>query len=598
MSDTAWTGDMRFTDQPPSYQHLVAIRERQADAAPLRENVSIDCGWGRILMGHTFRRPADIADQLVHESPGKRDIAMYVADPHVVLAAAPQTLFLDPSDTYRLDLTGILVDPQASPGITVCRVASADQAQAINELYLKRDMVPTDPEYIWKQRAAAEIVWLVAVDDNTRAVVGTVMGIDHVALFDDPSRGSSLWCLAVDPQASHPGIGELLLRHLADYFYTRQCSYMDLSVLHDNQQAKMLYEKLGFRQIHTFAIKNKNAYNETLFLGPELEEDLNPYARIIVDEARSRGISVEVLDAAEGYFRLSRGSTRIDCRESLSELTSAVAMSRCQDKLVTHRWLQRAGLRTPAYRIAGRTDANVAFLEQHGQVVVKPAIGEQGLGITVGVDSPETLETAIAAAARYHDRVLLESCHPGQDLRIVVIGYTVVAAAIRKPPEVVGDGKHSLEQLIEKLSRRRSASSQGESSIPIDNDTVACLAEQRLELSSVVESGRSVQVRKTANFHTGGTIHDVTDTLHPVLVEAAEQAAQHLHIPVVGLDFMVSDPAGSGQAGPDYVIIEANERVGLANHEPQPTAQRFVDLLFPLSTSVHDTPKSGVNRGE
>ena len=171
-------------------------------------------------------------------------------------------------------------------------------------------------------------------------------------------------------------------------------------------------------------------------------------------------------------------------------------------------------------------------------------------------------------------------------------------AAIRKPPEVVGDGKHSLEQLIEKLSRRRSASSQGESSIPIDNDTVACLAEQRLELSSVVESGRSVQVRKTANFHTGGTIHDVTDTLHPVLVEAAEQAAQHLHIPVVGLDFMVSDPAGSGQAGPDYVIIEANERVGLANHEPQPTAQRFVDLLFPLSTSVHDTPKSGVNRGE
>ena len=83
-------------------------------------------------------------------------------------------------------------------------------------------------------------------------------------------------------------------------------------------------------------------------------------------------------------------------------------------------------------------------------------------------------------------------------------------------------------------------------------------------------------MRNTANLHTGGTIHDVTGELHPVLREAAEQAARALDIPVTGLDFLV--PAVDG---PDYVIIEANERPGLANHEPQPTAERFVDLLFP-----------------
>lgn len=580
---------MRFTDQPPSYQHLEAIQKQGDTETSLRENACIDCGWGRILMGHTFKRPQDIAAQLLQESPGKRDIAMYVADPHVVLAAAPQTLFLDPSDSYRLDLETRLADQQMAPGIKVCQVSSIEQARGVNELYLKRDMMPTDPEYIWAQRASDQIIWLVAIDKATDAVLGTVMGINHITLFGDPSRGSSLWCLAVDPQASQPGIGELLLRNLADYFLDRGCSYMDLSVLHDNEQAKMLYEKLGFRQIHTFAIKNKNAYNETLFLGPELEENLNPYARIIVDEARSRGISVDILDADEGYFRLSRGSTQIDCRESLSELTSAVAMSRCQDKLVTHRWLQRAGLRTPAYKLAGRTDNNVAFLEEHRRIVVKPAVGEQGAGITVGVDSPEALEKAVAQAASHHHRVLLESYHPGEDLRIVVIGYEVVAAAVRRPPEVVGDGKLSVEQLIDKLSRRRQASSGGESTIPIDNDTVACLAEQDLTTASIIAPGRSVKVRRTANFHTGGTIHDVTAALHPALVSAAEQAAQHLHIPVVGLDFMVADPAA-----PDYVIIEANERVGLANHEPQPTAQRFVDLLFPLSTSVHETRKTGV----
>jgi GNAT-family acetyltransferase (TIGR03103 family) len=583
MTEPVRNDTMRFPDQPPSYQHLRAVQRQQEPAEPFRAGAFIDCGWGRVLMGHTFEKPQDIAEQLLQEPWGKRDIAMYVADPHVVLAAAPQTLFLDPSDSYRLDLEQKLVDPSTATRVSVHRVASLDEARAVNELYLKWDMVPTDPEYIWSQRSSDQIVWLVAIDSESGAVIGTVMGINHRTLFADPTRGSSLWCLAVDPHSSHPGVGELLVRHLADYFLAQGCSYMDLSVLHDNEQAKMLYRKMGFRQIHTFAIKNKNAYNETLFLGPELEEQLNPYARIIVDEARSRGIAVEVLDAEEGYFRLSRGSTRIDCRESLCDLTSAVAMSRCQDKFVTHRWLQRAGLKTPSYRVAGRTDNNVAFLEEHGRIVVKPAVGEQGMGITVGVDNAADLEQAIAEAARHHERVLLESFHPGQDLRVVVINYKVVAAAVRKPPEVVGDGKLTVEQLIEKLSRRRRASSDGESSIPIDNDTLTCLAEQDLALSSIIEPGRSVAVRKTANFHTGGTIHDVTGQLHPDLIEAAEKAARHLHIPVVGLDFMVAAPTS-----PDYVIIEANERVGLANHEPQPTAQRFVDLLFPLSSSVRE----------
>lgn len=580
---------MRFTDQPPSYEHLRAVQAKAEGDRELKNRASILCGWGRVIMGHTFEKPEEIAAQLLKEKPGKRDIAMYVSDPHLVLAAAPQTLFLDPSDTYRLDLDRVMLE-QPMEGVAVTRVQTREQADAVNELYLKREMVPTDPEHVWNTRENQDLIYLVAVDETTRDVIGTVMGINHVSLFGDPSGGSSLWCLSVDPQASRPGIGELLVRSLADYFRERGCQYMDLSVLHNNEGAKLLYKKLGFRQVHTFAVKNKNAYNETLFLGPELEENLNPYARIIVDEARSRGISVEILDAEEGYFRLSRGGKSIDCRESLSELTSAVAMSRCQDKLVTHRWLNRARLKTPAFRVAGRTDANVAFLEEHGSIVVKPAVGEQGHGITVGVTTAQGLEAALEEARHYHDRVILESFHTGQDLRVVVIGFEVVAAAVRKPPEVVGDGEKTIAQLIEKLSRRRQASSAGESSIPVDNDTLACLEEQDFTLDTVPDAGRVVPVRKTANFHTGGTIHDVTASLNPKLIEAAERAARHLDIPVVGLDFIVSSPESS-----DYVIIEANERVGLANHEPQPTAQRFVDLLFPLSVSISNTKERYIN---
>jgi len=551
-------------------------KNRSSDSA----GAVVDCGWGRVLFADTFDDPEAIAREMRKERPGERDIAAYVTDPHVVLSYAPQQLFLDPSDTLRLPLSD-LGDRRQIEGIKIRRVRTKPEARAINDLYLKRDMVPSDADFIWQHRSSKELIFLVAVDTGSGEVVGTATGLDHASIFEDPNNGSSLWCLAVDPAAMLPGIGEALVRHLARHFRRTGRSYMDLSVIHDNRQAKALYRKLGFEAVQYFAVKIKNAHNEALFLGPELEEKLNPYARIIVDEARSRGINVEVLDEEEGYFRLSRGGKKIVCRESLSELTSAVAMSRCQDKFVTHRWLSKAGFDTPAFQLAGNTRADREFMEQHGAVVVKPAIGEQGKGITIGVNTAADLQSAIRRARKFGDRVVLESFHPGEDLRVVVINEGVVAAAIRKRARIVGDGENTAQTLIEKQSRRRKAATDGESEIPIDSETRSCLAEQDYTLDDVIAAGETVVVRKQAHIHTGGTLHDVTDCLHPDLVEAANQIARRLEIPVVGLDFIVT-----AADKPDYVVIEANERPGLANHEPQPTAQRFVDLLFPLSISA------------
>ncbi len=94
----------------------------------------------------------------------------------------------------------------------------------------------------------------------------------------------------------------------------------------------------------------------------------------------------------------------------------------------------------------------------------------------------------------------------------------------------------------------------------------------------VLPEGEALAVRKTANLHTGGTIHDVTGEVHRQLVEAAVDAARAIDIPVAGIDLITRSPRS-----PNYVFIEANERPGLANHDPQPTAERFVDFLFPLS---------------
>jgi D-alanine-D-alanine ligase-like ATP-grasp enzyme len=178
---------------------------------------------------------------------------------------------------------------------------------------------------------------------------------------------------------------------------------------------------------------------------------------------------------------------------------------------------------------------------------------------------------------------VLESFARGDDLRIIVIDYRVVAAALRKPPEVTGDGRHDIRTLIEKQSRRRASATGGESRIPLDEETMRCLARQDHSPDDVLPRGDTIRVRDTANLHTGGTLHDVTAKLSPSLRAVAERAARTLKIPVVGLDLMVPDSAGD-----EYVFIEANERPGLANHEPQPTAERFIDFLFPQTVQVSD----------
>jgi GNAT-family acetyltransferase (TIGR03103 family) len=553
--------------------------DHSGELVQLPENVVVECGWGRLLFAHTFRNLSDLVEALRAERPGERDIALYLQDPHVALSLAPHELFLDPSHTFRLWLSSYRPARRKPKGFTVRRLRTPFDAEAANRIYSANGMVPIPPDFLFDQRNSRVLTCLVAVDSVTEAVVGTVIGVDHARAFDDPENGSSLWCLAVDPQASFPGIGETLVRTLTEHFQARGRAFMDLSVLHNNVNAIRLYEKLGFQRVPVFALKTKSPLNEKLFAGPPPDEQLNPYAMIIINEARRRGIGVEVLDAEAAYFSLSYGGRSIVCRESLSELTTAVAMSRCDDKAVTRRLLEKVGLNVPDQRVAGTPDDNAAFLAEYGSLVVKPARGEQGKGITVDVRTAEALESAISHARTFSDTVLLEQYVAGHDLRIIVIGHRVVAAAIRRPAEVTGTGEHTVAELIEAQSRRRAAATGGESRIPMDAETERCVLAAGRRMDEVLPEGTVLPVRKTANLHTGGTIHDVTSEVHRALIDAAILASRALDIPVVGLDLMVPNVSE-----PEYVIIEANERPGLANHEPQPTAERFVDLLFPQTT--------------
>jgi GNAT-family acetyltransferase (TIGR03103 family) len=558
-----------------------------ADAASDKQvGVAQDLGWGRLVFGQTYDDPEQFGTALRAEASGRRDIGMYLDAEHVFVALHPQEFFIDPSFTYRVDLTKPLAyEPPPVPGLSVRPVTTIEDCAAVNHIYLQCRMVPADVHLMWdNSQAQPHMVYLVVTDDETGAVVGTVTGIDHAELFADEENGSSLWCLAVDPTLSRPGVGGLLVRSLIEEFIGRGRAQMDLSVLHDNQGAIALYERMGFFRVPVLGIKRKNAINEKLFAPAKSEEglsQLNPYARIIADEAILRGIAVEVLDAKGGYLKLTHGGTSVVTRESLSELTNAVAMSRCDDKRVARRVVAEAGIRVPEGRTASFSADDHDFLEKVGSVVVKPARGEQGAGITVGVTRSEDLDRAIKLAAEHSPDVLLEELCPGEDLRIVVINGKVIAAALRRPPEVVGSGDHTIRHLVEAQSRRRSAATHGESVIPIDDLTVDTLREAGWELDDVLPLNERVTVRRTANLHTGGTIRDVTDDLNPKLAKVAIDAADAIGIPVTGIDLIV--PSVSGE---EYVFIEANERPGLANHEPRPTAQAFVDLLFPRTAAT------------
>jgi GNAT-family acetyltransferase (TIGR03103 family) len=554
----------------------------------VRADVVLECGWGRIVFGQTFTSPDRLRAALRGEESGQRDICIYPREPHVLVAQSPAELFVDPSHTYRLELS--TYRPGRLSAAHVRPLEGESDVEAMNAVYGTAGMLQADPQLVLGNARDPVFTYLVAEEPGTRRVIGTVTGVDHVAAFGDPEGGTSLWCLAVDPQSRLAGVGEHLTRALAEHYVAQGRSYIDLTVLHDNRKAIDLYERVGFTRVPVLSLKRKNTINERLFVAPPSEQyqRLNPYARIIADEARRRGINVEVLDAEWGELRLTHGGRSIVTRESLSEMTTAVAMSRCDDKRVTRRIAEQAGISVPRGRTAGTEERDAAFLDELGELVVKPARGEQGRGITVGVRDHQALAKAIARARQHCPDVLLEELVPGHDVRVIVINHEVVAAAVRRPASIIGDGEHTVHDLIEAQSRRRAAATGGESAIPLDDGTVDTVRAAGWDLDDVLPRGQELEVRRTANLHTGGTIHDVTGQLHPALVNAAVRASRALDIPVTGLDFLVPD-----LSGPDHVLIEANERPGLANHSPQPTAERFIDLLFPETVALPGAAGTG-----
>jgi hypothetical protein len=180
IDDTVGQVSLKHWGEPP---------EQAGKEAPVQEAV-VDCGWGRLIFGQTFDKPERLAETIEQEGEDRRDVAFYVREPHVVLSCAPQTLFLDPSHTFRLDFAK-LTEPVPAPAGFMIRSAEKQDEPAINAIYLSHDMVPLPADYLAPEGRPDSVTILVA-QAETGDIIGVVMGVDHVAAFRDPASGASL----------------------------------------------------------------------------------------------------------------------------------------------------------------------------------------------------------------------------------------------------------------------------------------------------------------------------------------------------------------------------------------------------------------------
>ena len=322
----------------------------------------------------------------------------------------------------------------------------------------------------------------------------------------------------------------------------------------------------------------------------ELDEDerMGPSTGAIVEAALARGIP---------YRRLTKGSMvqfgwgsrqrRIQAAEI--DATSAVAESIAQDKDLTKKLLRAAGVPVPQGRPATNADDAWAAAQEIGlPVVLKPQDGNQGKGVTVNITTREHLDIAWRAAAE-HGEVMVERFLPGCDFRLLVVGDKLVAAARREPPQVVGDGLHTVRELVDIVNldpRRGEGHATSLTKIRFDDIAVVRLETQGLTPESVPAKGRRVILRNNANLSTGGTATDVTDEVHPEVAARAVAAAQMIGLDICGVDVVCESmlrPLEAQNGG----VVEVNAAPGLRMHlspsygKGRAVGAAMVDELFP-----------------
>jgi cyanophycin synthetase len=316
---------------------------------------------------------------------------------------------------------------------------------------------------------------------------------------------------------------------------------------------------------------------------------LGPSTAAVVEEARRRNIPVRRLNS-RSLIQLGLGKNLRRIQATVTEFTSNIAVEIAQDKEDTKRVLSNIGLPVPRGGVVRTLDGAIELAEDIGfPIVLKPIDASHGRGISGRLDSADTMAEAWELARNFSRRILVEHFHEGNDHRVLVVNGKVVACAERVPAHVMGDGRHSIRELIDEANRdpRRGVGHRKIlTRLPNDDRTVAFLAKRGFTLDSVPPDGQRVNLRGTANLSTGGTSIDRTDDMHPDNVTACEMAAGIVGLDIAGIDVLTRD-IGVPFRENDAVILEVNAAPGIRMHThptegtPRNVGTPIVDMLYP-----------------
>ena len=338
----------------------------------------------------------------------------------------------------------------------------------------------------------------------------------------------------------------------------------------------------------------------------DLDEDirLGPSTGAIVAAALARGIPYRRLTQGS-LVQFGWGSRQKRIQAAETSHTSAIAESIAQDKELTKKLLHAAGVAVPYGRpVEDEDDAWVAAQEVGLPVVVKPQDGNQGKGISVNLTTEEQVRQAYRIAVDYRDDIMVEKFLSGHDWRLLVIGDKLIAAARRDPPLVIGDGTHTIRELVDIVNsdpRRSDGHATSLTKIRFDEIALARLAEQGYSADTVPPRGVRVVLRNNANLSTGGTATDVTDDVHPELAAAAVAAAQTVGLDICGID-VVCDTMHKPLEEQGGGIVEVNAAPGLRMHldpsfgKGRPVGEAIVGMMFPVVASAGTDGKTTAGR--
>jgi cyanophycin synthetase len=361
------------------------------------------------------------------------------------------------------------------------------------------------------------------------------------------------------------------------------------------EDAGIYAAKAAVRIAHALIFEEEYDMDEDIQRLREIREDtrLGPSTGCIVDEAAKRGIPFIRLNK-HSLVQLGYGVHQKRIRATIASTTGNIAVDIACDKEETKNLLGAAEIPVPKGDVVRTEEGLKDAIDRIGYpCVIKPIDGNHGKGNTTNITDWEMALRAFAAAKEYGRSVIIEKYITGFDFRILVINYKFICAALRTPASVVGDGKNTIQYLLDEVNkdpRRGYGHEKVLTQITIDQFTQKMLDEKNYTLETVPAKGELVLLKPTANLSTGGTSTDVTDEVHPANIIMCERIAKIIGLDICGIDIMATDLRTPVKEN-GGAILEVNAAPGFRMHIdpsvglPRNVAEPVVEMLFPKGSA-------------